>query len=358
MTAPVLVMAGGTGGHVFPALAVAECLRERGVPVHWLGTRRGIEASVVPAAGFPIHFIDVAGLRGKGLVSLVMAPLHLLRALLQSLGLLRRLAPAVVLGMGGFAAGPGGLAAWLLRKPLVIHEQNAVAGTTNRLLAHLARRVLSGYPNVLHFSDNHWVGNPVRRPIAELPSPEARWLHRRPPLHLLVLGGSLGAQPINEQVPAAISTLPEESRPMVRHQAGRAHAESTAARYRACGVAADVSPFIEDMAEAYAWADLVICRAGALTIAELTAAGVGALMVPLPHAIDDHQTANARWLSDAGAGELLQQSALTPEFLASLIERVQREPEVLLNWARVARALAKPQATDHVADVCLEVAHG
>ena len=353
---PVLIMAGGTGGHVFPALAVAEVLRARGAAVEWLGTARGIEADVVPRAGIPLNIIDVSGLRGKGPRSVLLAPWKLLRALYQALALLRRLRPASVLGMGGFAAGPGGLAAWLLGRPLVIHEQNAVAGTTNTLLARFARRVLLGFPDAL--DGGEFVGNPVRTEISALPAPGQRWQGRSGPLRLLVLGGSLGAKPINELMPAALEQLPAQSRPVVRHQTGRGHDEAVAADYRQRGVDAEVQPFIEDMGAAYAWADLVLCRAGALTVAELCAAGVGAILVPLPHAIDDHQSANARWFVAGGAGRLQPQRELTPTLLAEQLRQLAGQRETLLHWAEAARALARPDAAAVVADHCVEVGHG
>lgn len=353
----VLIMAGGTGGHVFPALAVADVLIRRGLRVHWLGTNRGIEADLVPKAGIPLHFIQVGGLRGKDWRAQVAAPFRLGRALWQACQLLRQLRPSCVLGLGGFASGPGGLAAWLLRTPLVIHEQNAVAGTTNRLLAPLAKQVLLGYPDALDADHVEVVGNPVRRAIAELPAPEQRWSGRVGNLRLLVLGGSLGAQPINAVLPAAIAALPEALRPEVWHQTGAGHDEGAAEHYRELGVAARVAPFIQDMAEAYGWADLVICRAGALTVAELAAAGVGALLVPLPHAIDDHQTANARWLSEQRAGRLLPQRELSAEALAAQLAELAARPQELLAWARAARALAKPDAARQVADICAELAH-
>lgn len=350
----VLIMAGGTGGHVFPALAVAEELLRRGVRVHWLGTARGIEADLVPRAGIPLHLVQVSGLRGKGWRQLVAAPLQLARALLQSLRLVRRLRPDAVLGLGGFASGPGGLAAWLLRTPLLIHEQNAIAGSTNRLLAPLARKVLLGYPDALDAEAVTWVGNPVRTPIASLPAPDKRWQTREGPLRLLVLGGSLGARPINEVVPAALAQLPAELRPEVWHQTGRDHADAVAAHYAELGIAARVEPFIEAMDSAYGWADLALCRAGALTVAELAAAGLGALLVPLPHAIDDHQTHNALWLVEQGAGRLLPQSELTPERLARELQGLAQKPQQLLAWARAARAVARTDAARDVAEQCLE----
>lgn len=360
----VLIMAGGTGGHVFPALAVADVLLRQGVRVQWLGTVRGIEADLVPKAGIPLHFISVAGLRGKGLRAQLLAPFRLVRALWQSLQMIKRLHPDCVLGLGGFASGPGGVAAWLLRKPLIIHEQNAVAGTTNRLLAYVAKHVLLGYPHAIDSSKAAYVGNPVRAVIAQLPVPELRWSERTGRMRVLVLGGSLGAQPINQVVPAAIAALPENMRPEITHQTGRAHDKGVQDDYRALGIDARVEPFIENMAAAYAWADVVLCRAGALTVAELAGAGVGAILVPLPHAIDDHQTHNARWLSEQRAGVLIRQTDFTVEALSKLFRELTAQPQELLAWARNARALAKPDAAKCVADFCLhslpsnsEVAH-
>ncbi len=358
--ATVLIMAGGTGGHVFPALAAADVLLRSGVRVQWLGTARGIEADLVPKAGIPLHFISVSGLRGKGLRMQLAAPFRIARAVWQALQLLKRVDPQCVLGLGGFASGPGGVAAKLLGKPLVIHEQNAIAGTTNRLLAFIAKRILLGYPHAIESEHAEFVGNPVRAAIAKLPKPEQRWRERTGALRLLVLGGSLGARPINSVVPAAIAQLPENLRPEIIHQTGKAHADDVRARYRELNdregknIAARVEPFIDDMAAAYAWADVVLCRAGALTVAELAAAGVGAILVPLPHAIDDHQTHNARWLSDQNAGVLIPQHELSAENLANVLRELSAKPQELLAWAHHARALAKPDAAQRVAAACLE----
>ncbi|MDB6061839.1 MAG: undecaprenyldiphospho-muramoylpentapeptide beta-N-acetylglucosaminyltransferase [Verrucomicrobiaceae bacterium] len=350
----VLIMAGGTGGHVFPALAVADVLLRKGARVQWLGTARGIEADLVPKAGIPLHVISVAGLRGKGLRAQLLAPFQLARALWQALQLLKQLNPDCVLGLGGFASGPGGLAAWLLRKPLIIHEQNAIPGTTNRLLSFIAKRVLLGYPHAIENEKAEFVGNPVRAVISQLPAPEQRWVERTGRMRLLVLGGSLGAQPINALVPAAIAALPENLRPEIIHQTGRKHNDGVGENYRALNIDARVDAFIDDMAAAYAWADVVLCRSGALTVAELAAAGVGAILVPLPHAIDDHQTHNARWLSEQSAGVLLPQAEFNVESLTKLLRDLSAQPQELLAWARNARALAKPEAASSVADICLD----
>ena len=355
MTQPVLIMAGGTGGHVFPALAVARELESRDAPVVWLGTRRGIEAELVPAAGIALEWVRVSGLRGKGIWNWILAPWRLAVALFDALRVVRRRRPRAVLGMGGFASGPGGVAAWLLGRPLIIHEQNSVAGLTNRLLAGFAREVLAAFPG--SFSSRvpaRVVGNPVRPDILALPAPDERLAGRTGPLHLLVLGGSQGALALNETVARAVARIADAERPEILHQAGRNTLDRAVAAYRDAGVAARVEPFIADMAAAYAWADLVICRAGALTIAELAATGVGAVFVPFPAAVDDHQTRNARFLADANAGVLIPQDELTPERLAAEIEACSNDRELVLARARAARALAQPAATRAVADSCLK----
>ncbi len=349
--APVLIMAGGTGGHVFPALAVARALRAREECVVWLGTRTGLEARVVPAEGFELETIRVAGLRRKGLLAWLLAPARLAVALADALVVLRRRRPKVVLGMGGFASGPGGLAAWLTGRPLVIHEQNAVAGLTNRLLAGLAREVLEAFPG--SFSGRcaaRFTGNPVRADIAALPAPAQRLAGREGPLHVLVLGGSQGARALNETVPQALALLAPASRPEVWHQAGEATLAVAREAYAAAGIRARIEPFITDMASAYGWADVVICRAGALTIAELAAAGLGALLVPFPGAVDDHQTRNAAHFVAAGAGVLLPQATLTARQLAAELTAIDRG--VVLARCEHARALARPQATEEIAALC------
>lgn len=353
----VLIMAGGTGGHVFPALAAADCLRKRGVDVQWLGTRRGIESTVVPAANIPIHYINVAGIRGKGFVSVLKAIVQMLTALIQAFRVVRRLKPICVLGMGGFASGPGGVAAWLTGKPLVIHEQNAVAGTTNRILATFATRVLQGYPMTLGGKKAHYIGNPVRKAIAELPAPEQRWQPEPHALKLLVLGGSLGSKPINDVLIDALQQMPAAQRPQVWHQSGSAHFNSVSDAYDAAGLDVRVQAFIDDMSAAYAWADLVLCRAGALTVAEISCAGVASVLVPLPHAIDDHQTHNAKWLVDHHAAVMLKQSDMTARSLAQLLVTLTQKTADLLAMANAARSLAKTDAAEQVAVHCLEVAN-
>jgi len=353
----VLIMAGGTGGHVFPGLAVADALAARGARVHWLGTRQGLEARLVPAAGIPLHTLSVRGLRGKSRLDQLRGGLQLLLALGQALRLVWRLRPDCVLGMGGYAAGPGGVASWLLGRPLVIHEQNAVPGTTNRWLARLARRVLLGFPMAWPASGGHWVGNPVRLAITTLAPPEQRRQPRQGPLRLLVLGGSQGARALNERMMEVAAAGALTGTYEICHQTGSEDLERVDAAYARFGVRAEVSAFIDDMAAAYAWADLVLCRAGALTVSELTAAGVGALLVPLPGAIDDHQAANARWLVKQGGGQLLPQAELSAEVLAELLGRLARDPAPLRRWAGAARAAARPDATTAVAQHCWEVAH-
>jgi UDP-N-acetylglucosamine--N-acetylmuramyl-(pentapeptide) pyrophosphoryl-undecaprenol N-acetylglucosamine transferase len=352
----VLIMAGGTGGHVFPALACAREFQARGYTVHWLGTPRGIENELVPGAGLQLHLIDVTGLRGKGRLSLLKAPFMLFKALLQARRVVRELKPVCVVGFGGYVTGPGGLAAKLSGVPLIIHEQNAVAGTANRSLASFAARVCEAFPQTFAASaKRRTTGNPVR---AELffETPRQALEGRKP--RLLVLGGSLGAEPLNKLLPEALALVPAELRPEVFHQAGKKHDEVTAERYRAAGVEAQVAPFIKDMAQAYGWADLVVCRAGALTISELAAAGLPSLLVPLPHAIDDHQSRNAEYLAREGAAFVMPQRTTGAADMAARLKEVLMQPEQLKRMATTARQLAKPDATNTVVDVCLEVVHG
>ncbi|MCC6302418.1 MAG: undecaprenyldiphospho-muramoylpentapeptide beta-N-acetylglucosaminyltransferase [Gammaproteobacteria bacterium] len=364
MTARILIMAGGTGGHVFPALAVARELRAEGAEVLWLGTRHGLEAEIVPRAGFTLAPVAIGGLRGKGPIRWLSLPFRLAWAMLQSLGIILRFRPMAVLGMGGFAAGPGGLTTWLLRKPLLVHEQNAVAGLTNRWLAALADRCMVAFPGALPARRHpHLTGNPVRADIAALPGPGERLCDRAGPLRLLVLGGSQGAQALNEALPRVIAALPAAERPQIRHQSGRTQAAMVEQGYAALAVPAEVQPFIDDMAAAYAWADLVVCRAGALTIAELTAAGVGSILIPFPHAADDHQTRNADCLVEAGAGLRLAQDAALEARLIELLGGFCRavaggDRGDILRLAQAARRLARPDSARQVARFCLEAAHG
>ena len=356
MRANILIMAAGTGGHVFPALACAEEFKARGYQVHWLGAGRGIENELVPAAGFPLHTLKVTGLRGKGLSSLLTAPFKLLAALWQAKRLMRELQPVCVLGFGGYVTGPGGLAAKLSSVPLVIHEQNAVAGTANRALATFATRICEAFPNTFKTA-KHCIttGNPVRQELFLVTERQDLALR---PVHLLVLGGSLGAEPLNKLVPAALAKIPQELRPQVTHQAGRENDQVTRERYQTVAVEAQVQPFISDMAQAYAWADLVICRAGALTVSELAAAGLASFLVPLPHAIDDHQTRNAEFLAEQGAAVLLPQHATDADRLAAQLTEVLMNKQRIKTMGERARLLAQPDATQRVVAACLEVARG
>ena len=352
MSAPrVMIMAAGTGGHIFPGLAVAHALLERGAEVSWLGTPNGLENRLVPAAGLSLDQIGISGLRGRGPAGWLLAPLKVLRAMWQARAIFRQRRPLCVLSMGGYVAGPGGLMAWLMGIPLLIHEQNAVAGLTNRLLRPLARRVLSGFPEV--FKGAEHCGNPVRDEIQFLPAPGERAAQRSGALKVLVVGGSQGSAALGRIVPQALALLPADARPVLVHQAGR-QLDDTLAHYAEAGVAAEVVEFIDDMAAAWGQADLAICRAGALTIAELAAAGVPAVLVPFPHAVDDHQTANARFLVEAGAAWLAQEAELTPEKLARLLSGLTREQLTLM--ADKARAQARPDAVGRVVQACLEVA--
>jgi UDP-N-acetylglucosamine--N-acetylmuramyl-(pentapeptide) pyrophosphoryl-undecaprenol N-acetylglucosamine transferase len=350
-------MAGGTGGHVFPALAVAELLRERGAQVFWIGTRRGMESRLVPEHGFPMEWIEIEGLRGKGFRQIASAPFKLFGALAEARAILRRRGANLALGMGGFASGPGGLAARALGIPLVIHEQNFVPGMTNQWLARIARRVFEAFPGSFPAGRGAIAtGNPVRGTIAALPPPEERLAGRSGQPRLLVVGGSLGAKVLNETVPAALALLPPTARPRVRHQAGEQTLDLARRAYADAGVEAEVTPFIADMAGAYAWADLVVCRAGALTVSELAAAGVGAILVPFPYAVDDHQLGNARYLSDADGARLVIQRDLTPQGLAAQLEQLLGDRSALLAMAKAARARAHPDAGERIATACLELA--
>ena len=353
MTKPsILVMAGGTGGHIFPGLAVAEYLRICGWNVSWLGNQKGMEYRLVRSCDFPFEAVEFGGLRGKGLKAKLMLPINLTRACFQSWKIMRRLKPSVVLGMGGYITFPGGLVTKLLKRPLVLHESNSVAGSANRALAKIAMRTLTGFPHTMDKAE--WVGNPIRQEFDNMSAPAIRYERRQGPLSILVVGGSLGAAALNENIPAALALIPKESRPKVIHQAGDKHLADLHARYAECGVEADIRPFIDDMPNAYAQADLVICRSGAMTVSELAACGVASCLIPFPHAIDDHQTANARFLSDAKAAVLLPQTELNPQDLARMIQSFQRED--LKEMAVRAHALAKPHATQRVAEVCADCA--
>jgi len=352
----LLVMAGGTGGHIFPALAVADVLRQQGWRIVWLGNPNGMEATLVPARGYECAWVNFAAVRGKGVLRKLMLPVNLLRACLAARRVIRQVRPDVVLGMGGYITFPGGLMARLAGVPLIIHEQNAVAGLANKVLSRIASRVLSGFPATL--PQAQWVGNPVRTEIAALAEPVRRYSERAgQPLQVLVVGGSLGAQALNRQVPKALAELAAIERPQIRHQTGPRDLASVREAYAALNVAADVQPFIEDMAAALAWADLVVCRAGALTVAELAAAGVASVLVPFPHAVDDHQRVNAEFLAQGHegqvAGHCVVQHALTPACLAQLLRQSRTE---LAAQATAARALARPEAAQTVAIICEELA--
>lgn len=352
----VLIMAGGTGGHVFPALALARLLRDQSHEIVWLGTQRGLEARVVPQERFPIEWLSVSGLRGKGIATLLAAPFRLATALVQALRVMRRHRPALVVGLGGFVTGPGGVAAWLTGRPLLIHEQNAIAGFTNRCLARLAREVLEAFPESFRGEVRaRAIGNPVRADISALPPPAQRFAQRSGPIRLLVIGGSQGATRLNAVVPYALARLAGSIAFEVRHQAGQRWHETAVQSYASAGVRAQVTPFIDDMAEAFAWADLVICRAGALTISELAAAGIGAVLVPFPAAVDDHQTHNARYLVAEGAAVLIPDRELTAERLADELTRLCAGRGRLLAMAERARLLAKPRAAQELADACVNL---
>ncbi|HLW24981.1 MAG TPA: undecaprenyldiphospho-muramoylpentapeptide beta-N-acetylglucosaminyltransferase [Steroidobacteraceae bacterium] len=350
----VLIMAGGTGGHVFPALAVAQVLRARGIEVVWLGVATGMEARVVPAHGFAMQTLRIGGIRGKGLATLLGAPFVLLRAVLEARAVMRRVRPRVVLGAGGYVSGPGGIAAWLLGIPLVIHEQNAVAGLTNRWLARIATEVLEAFPGSFgrHITA-HTIGNPVRGDIVALPAPAERFAARLGRIRLLVFGGSQGAQRLNAVMPEALARLDPTRRPEVRHQTGERGLESARAAYRERNVEAEVVPFIEDMAAAYAWADLALCRAGAMTVTELEAAGLGAVLVPLAVATDDHQTKNAQVLASLGACRLLPERELSAESLSACLAELTADRARLLKMAQAARGARITDAADRLADRCL-----
>jgi len=357
MSRPILIMAGGTGGHVFPALALARLLRAQSLPVIWLGTARGLESRVIPAEGIPIERLSVGGLRGKGVLTWVAAPFRLSLALVQALRVMWRYRPVVVVGLGGFVTGPGGLAAWLTRRPLVIHEQNAVAGFTNRVLAHLARQVLEAFPGSFgHDVHARVIGNPVRADISAVPPPAERFAGRGGPVRILVIGGSQGATRLNAVVPFALKRVAGSLAFDVRHQAGERWIDAGRASYAQAGVRADVRPFIEDMSEAYGWADLVICRAGALTVSELAAVGVAAILVPFPGSVDDHQAYNAQYLVRAGAAVVIPDRELSAERLAAELQRLCAGRGQLLAMAERARLLAKPRAADELAASCLELA--
>lgn len=343
-----LVMAGGTGGHIFPGLAVAEALRERGWRVHWLGAPDSMESRLVPPRGFALETIDFGGVRGKGITTLLLLPLRLQRAFWQALQVVRRVQPDVLVGLGGYITFPGGMMGTLLGKPMVLHEQNSVAGLANKVLAGIADRVFTAFPDVMKKAQ--WVGNPLRTAFLNQPPPEQRFVERRGPLRVLVVGGSLGARALNDTVPLALALLPEDERPIVLHQSGEKQIEALRANYAAAGVQAELIPFIDDTAQAFADADLIVCRAGASTVTEIAAVGAAALFVPFPSAVDDHQTSNARFLVDAGAAWLVPQPEFTPEALARTLRTLQREQ--LQEMAEKAKQMQKTDAVAAMVAAC------
>lgn len=352
-----LVMAGGTGGHIFPGLALAQALRDKGWRVHWLGglgsaDRPSMESQLVPPRGFAFESIDFSGVRGKGLRTLAFLPLRLLKAFWQSIRVIRRVKPNVVIGLGGYIAFPAGLMSVLLGKPLLLHEQNSVAGMVNKILAIVATRVFTAFPDVL--KNAQWIGNPLREAFTAQPDPATRFARRAGPLRLLVVGGSLGARALNSLVPKALALIPADKRPLVIHQSGAAQIDELRANYLAAGIDAELTPFITDTASAFADADLIICRAGASTVTEIAAVGAAAIFVPFPSAVDDHQTSNARFLVDQGGGWLAQQRDLTPEKLADMLQKTERT--ALMQRALRAKTMQKTEATARIVAACEELA--
>lgn len=347
-----LIMAGGTGGHIFPGLAVAQALLDKGWRVHWLGAPGSMESRIVPVRGIPLELVDFRGVRGKGLKTLALLPFKLLRAFWQSLQVVRRVQPDVVVGLGGYITFPGGMMGVLCGKPLVLHEQNSVAGMANKVLAGVADRVFAAFPNVL--KKGEWVGNPLRTEFLNLPAPEQRFAGRSGPLQVLVVGGSLGARALNTVVPQALALIPEAQRPVVTHQAGEKQIDELRANYAAAGVQATLTPFIDNTAQAFADADLVICRAGASTVTEIAAVGAPAVFVPFPAAVDDHQTFNARFLVDQGGGWLLPQADMTPAALAEMLQKTERSALMLRGLE--AKKMQKLNATQAVVAACEELA--
>lgn len=346
-----LVMAGGTGGHIFPGLAVAQALRERGWRVHWLGAPGSMESRLVPPQGFALETIEFGGVRGKGLMTLALLPLRLLKAFWQAWRVVRRVQPDVLVGFGGYITFPGGMMGVLAGKKLVLHEQNSVAGSANKVLAGVADRVFTAFPDV--FAKGRWVGNPLREAFVRQPEPEARFAGRTGPLKLLVVGGSLGAKALNDIVPQALALIPAAQRPSVLHQSGAKQIDELRANYAAAGVQAELTPFIDDTAQAFADADVIVCRAGASTVTEIAAVGAAAVFVPFPHAVDDHQTANARFLVEQGGGWLIPQKELTAEKLAEMLQNTERS--TLVERARDAKKMQKIQATHEVVAACEEL---
>ncbi|CAM4416657.1 MAG: UDP-N-acetylglucosamine--N-acetylmuramyl-(pentapeptide) pyrophosphoryl-undecaprenol N-acetylglucosamine transferase [Legionellaceae bacterium] len=354
-TQTLLIIAGGTGGHVFPGLAIAEAFQAKGYTIAWLGTPQGLEAQLIPEAGIPFYTIPIQGLRGKKISTWIKAPFLLIRALMTALKQIKRINPQLVIGMGGFVSGPGGLAAWLLRIPLIIHEQNAVAGLTNRLLAKIATKVLEGFPQTFpHQYRAIYTGNPIRQSIAAIPNPSIRYHYQERPLRLLVMGGSLGAATFNTIIPQMVAQLKFKSVLDVMHQTGKTHFESVQAKYAELKISGNIAPFIRDMAAAYAWADIVLCRAGALTITELTAGGIPAILVPYPYAVDDHQTKNGQFLVNSGAALMIQQTQLTSESLWQVLEPFVTDRLRLQKMAQAAKVLFNETAIDKIMTICVK----
>jgi UDP-N-acetylglucosamine--N-acetylmuramyl-(pentapeptide) pyrophosphoryl-undecaprenol N-acetylglucosamine transferase len=351
-----LIMAGGTGGHIFPGLALADALRERGWRVHWLGGagspgNPSMESQLIPPRGYVLETLDFSGVRGKGLTTLAFLPLRLLKAFWQSIQVLRRVKPDVVVGLGGYITFPAGMMSVLLGKPLVLHEQNSVAGLANKVLAGVADRVFTAFPDVL--KKGRWIGNPLRAAFLQQPDPATRFAARSGPLRLLVVGGSLGARALNEIVPRALALIPGSSRPLVTHQSGAKQLDELRANYAAAGVQAELTPFIDDTAQAFADADLIICRAGASTVTEIAAVGAAALFVPFPYAVDDHQTANAQFLVAQGAGWLVPQPRLSADKLAGMLQTTERP--ALLQCALKAKQMEKIDAVHEMVLACEEL---
>ena len=355
----ILIMAGGTGGHIYPALAVADYLKENGFNLFWLGTDKGLETNVIPGYGYPLLKINVVAVRGKGLIRLLIAPIMLLLAFIQALSIIIKIRPVAVLGMGGFVSGPGGIAAWLMRVPLLIHEQNAIAGLTNKLLAPFSVSVMTAFPGVFKDADKITItGNPVRTDIINLQEPKERHINNDVKLiKVLALGGSLGAKVLNDVIPKSLLALSADYKVEVKHQCGEKHYEVMRTAYDNSKINSEVTSFIEDMAAAYAWADVVVCRAGALTIAELAACGVGSILIPFPYAVDDHQTANGNYMTTEGASVLIQEAQFTVDRLKEVLSQLIDSPEHLLGMAIKARSLARPEATRLVANMCMEAVH-
>ena len=348
---PVMIMAGGTGGHVYPALAVADELKQRGVPVVWMGTKKGIEARLVPEAGIEVDWLSMSGLRGKGKLTLLLAPLKIMFACTQALNILIKRKPLVVLGMGGFVSAPGGLMAWLIRIPLLIHEQNAMPGMSNRILSKLANSVLEAFPNSFDKKSIH-VGNPVRKEIIEIADPQTRYENKSEALNILVFGGSLGAAHLNEVVPSACAEIAKEKLIKIRHQTGPGHLEETKLNYENLGLDVELFEYVNDMANMYAWADIVICRSGAMTVSELSVAGVASILVPYPYAVDDHQTYNAKYLSDKKAAILIKEEKLNKAYLVDVFKNLNKDKTLEMSIA--AKSLGIPQSTDLVTNACLK----